>query len=136
MKKLSIILAVLISMSCKKDNLELTGMEGKLVNQKGEVQKLISISYVIQEYKKTGLYYGGSGYYPITINPIKVIPDTSGYIKISEMLSNNQIISLIYNDLLYDNKIDTFYVKSPNYFNPNEMLKGKYYRDVIIVVKK
>jgi hypothetical protein len=133
MKELIIIFLVFVISSCKKDGPALTGIEGKLVDQKGEVQKSIAISYVVQEYKKMGII--GGGYYPIT-NPTKTIIDSSGTFKISAILEENQNIALVYKLLLYNKIIDTFYVKPPHKLYDYEIQKGEYYKDVVIVVKK
>ena len=132
MKKVIILLMVLIAVSCKKDTLELTGMEGKLVNQKGEVQKSFKIYYSIYEFMPNGLV-GGSREIK---DPVEVVSDNIGSFKISEMLNSRQSLYLLYPTLSNNSLADTFYVKSTEYINAKEILTGKYYKDVILVIKK
>ena len=123
---------VLIAVSCKKDTLELTGMEGKLVNQKREVQKSFKIYYSVYEFMPNGLV-GGSREVK---GPVAVVSDNIGSFKISEMLNSKQSLYLLYPTLSNNSLADTFYVKSTEYINAKEILTGKYYKDVILVIKK
>jgi hypothetical protein len=119
-------------MSCEKDTLELTGLEGKLVNQKGEAQKLFKIYYSVDEFIPNG-FSGGSRQIK---GPLEVVSDNAGNFIISEILNSKQSLAIEYPNVLNYTLVDTFYIKSPQYFNPNEIIKGKYYKDVVIVVRK
>jgi hypothetical protein len=132
MKKLIIIFLVFVIVSCKKDTLELTGMEGKLVNQKGEVQKSFKIYYSIYEFVPNG--FGGGG--REIRDPVEVVSDNDGNFIISEILKYRQYLEFKINLIYATPLIDTFYVKSNDYYKYGGMEKGKYYKDVVIVVKK
>jgi hypothetical protein len=133
MKELIIIFLVFVISSCKKDGPALTGIEGKLINQKGEVQKLFKIYYFVREFMPSRGVLGAT----LEIKgPLEVVSDNAGNFIISEILNSKQSLAIEYPNALNYTLVDTFYVKSPEYFNPNEIIKGKYYKDVVIVVKK
>ena len=131
MKNLLIFITFFL-LSCEKNKVELTGLEGTVINEEGEKMKTFKLYYGVFQYHSN--LYGGAGYQLID-GPKEVLSDENGTIKISENLKTKEALSLF--SFYYKNPIiDSMYVSSAEVIDLQEIKKGQYYKDVILTIRE